>query len=100
MSFRGSDLGAGCDRTQRRGRAFSGIVVPGTDTTINSFKVGDFGVQIAIAMAFLWLDGPRANGEPTPKPSRTTALARRVSGACLRLTQNRGGFLASATTFS
>ena len=81
--------------------ALSGIVVPGTDTTINSFKVGDFGVQIAIAMAFLWLDGPRANGEPTPTLSNDGTLARRVSGvACLPSLRTAAASLPAPPRFS
>jgi O-antigen/teichoic acid export membrane protein len=77
----------------------SGIVVPGTDTPINSFKVGDFGVQIAMAVAFLWLDGAQARGERSRSPSRTTTLSLvGIVGLFVCLTQNRGGFLAGAVT--
>jgi O-antigen/teichoic acid export membrane protein len=79
--------------------AISGIVVPGTDTPINSFKVGDFGVQIAMAVAFLWLDGAHARSEHTRSPSRTTTLSLvGLVGLFVCLTQNRGGFLAGAVT--
>jgi O-antigen/teichoic acid export membrane protein len=80
--------------------ALAGIVVPGTDTPINSFKVGDFGVQIAMAVAFLWLDGTQAGSGPTRRsPSRTTTLSLvGLVGLFVCLTQNRGGFLAGAVT--
>jgi hypothetical protein len=79
--------------------AFSGIVVPGTDTAINSFKVGDFGVQIAIAVAFLWLDGAHTRSKKANNPTRTTALSLvGLVGLFVCLTQNRGGFLAGAVT--
>jgi O-antigen/teichoic acid export membrane protein len=79
--------------------ALSGVVVPGTDTPVNSFKVGDFGVQIAMAVAFLWLDGARATGERSRSPSRTTALSLvGLVGLFVCLTQNRGGFLSGAVT--
>jgi O-antigen/teichoic acid export membrane protein len=79
--------------------ALSGIVVPGTTTGINSFKAGDFGVQVAMAVTFLWLDGPWPRGERTRTPSRTIALSIvGVMGLFVCLTQNRGGFLAGAAT--
>jgi O-antigen/teichoic acid export membrane protein len=79
--------------------ALSGIVVPGTDTPINSFKVGDFGVQIAMAVAFLWLDGAQARSEHTRGPSRTTTLSLvGLVGLFVCLTQSRGGFLGGAVT--
>jgi O-antigen/teichoic acid export membrane protein len=79
--------------------ALSGIVVPGTTTGVNSFKVGDFGVQIATAVAFLWLDGPWRRGERTRSPSRTIALSIvGLVGLFVCLTQSRGGFLGGAAT--
>jgi hypothetical protein len=79
--------------------ALSGIVVPGTTTGINSFKVGDFGVQIALAVAFLWLDGPWPRGVHRRSPSRIVALSIvGLVGLFVCLTQSRGGFLAGAAT--
>jgi O-antigen/teichoic acid export membrane protein len=79
--------------------ALAGIVVPGTDTPINSFKVGDFGVQIAMAVTFLWLDGAQTRSRQTNNPTRPTTLSLvGLVGLFVCLTQSRGGFLGGAAT--
>jgi O-antigen/teichoic acid export membrane protein len=77
--------------------ALASITVPGTTTGINSFKAGDFGVQVAIAVGFLWLERPRALGGRPRSLFTAIALALvGVAGLFTIFTQNRGGFLAGA----
>jgi O-antigen/teichoic acid export membrane protein len=75
--------------------ALASVTVPGTDTGINSFKAGDFGVQVAVAIGFLWLERPRAvGGRPR---SLFAAIALSLVGLVALFaifTQNRGGFMA------
>lgn len=79
--------------------ALSGVTVPGTDTAINSFKTGDFGVQIAAAVAFLWLERPRTEGGRSGSLSTTVALSLvGLLGLFTCFTQSRGGFLAGGAT--
>jgi hypothetical protein len=76
-------------------QALTNIVIPGTLTGINSFKTGDYAVQVTMAVIFLWLERPRAEGGPAPSASRTIALSLLgIVTLFICLTQNRGGFLA------
>jgi O-antigen/teichoic acid export membrane protein len=78
--------------------ALTGIYVPGTETPVNSFKAGDFGVQIAVAIGFLWLDARRAERGQTGSFSTTITLSLiGLIGLAACLSQNRGGFIAAAT---
>ena len=78
--------------------SLTGIYVPGTETPVNSFKAGDFGVQIAVAVGFLWLDARRAERGQTGKFSTTITLSLvGLVGLAACLSQNRGGFIAGAT---
>jgi hypothetical protein len=80
--------------------ALTNIPIPGTTTGINSFKVGDFAVQIAMAVVFLWLDRPQAEGERAPGPATIALSLLGVVTLFICLTQNRGGFLAGVVTLA
>jgi hypothetical protein len=73
----------------------SGIVVPLMGVPVNSFKSGDFSVQVAMAIAFLWLSPDRLTGKA--RRSRRATVAWSVVGLVILLicgTQTRGGFVA------
>jgi hypothetical protein len=75
--------------------ALSKVVVPGTATGINTFKAGDYSVQIAMGVGYLWLGGSRAHGGRRPSRSRVIALSLiGLVGLLVCGTQTRGGFLA------
>jgi O-antigen/teichoic acid export membrane protein len=77
--------------------SLTGIYMPGTETPVNSFKAGDFGVQIAVAIGFLWLDARRTEAGQTGKFSTTVGLSLvGLVGLAACLSQNRGGFIAGA----
>ena len=81
--------------------ALSAIKVPGTPTGINEFKPGDFSVQVAMAVGFLWLGADRVVDRP--RTTRATLLALSLVGLVTLLicgTQSRGGFLAGMTTLT
>jgi hypothetical protein len=80
--------------------ALTNIPIPGTTTGINSFKVGDFAVQVAMAVVFLWLDRPWANGQRAPGPTTIVLSLLGVVTLFICLTQNRGGFLAGVATLA
>jgi hypothetical protein len=75
--------------------ALSSVVIPFLGVSVNSFKSGDFSVQVAMAVAFLWLSPDRMNGKA--HRTRRATVAWSVVGLVILLvcgTQTRGGFVA------
>ncbi len=78
-------------------RGFSDAVpnVPDSDTSLFSFKPGDFAVHAALAIAFLWLADERPRGRVPSRVRVLTALG--LVGVFVAGSQNRGGLLAALT---
>lgn len=75
------------------GRTYSGIVptIPGSLTSIFSFKGGNYAVWLAIGVAYLWLVGSPTTPAEIRRRSALTALG--TGGLFVAGTQNRGGLL-------
>jgi hypothetical protein len=79
--------------------ALSDVVLPGTDTAVNSFKSGDYSVHIATAVGFLWLGGHRAANDGSEAGRSKVVVLSLVGlvGLLICGSQTRGGFLAGVT---
>ncbi len=78
-------------------RGFSDAVpnLPDSDTSLFSFKAGDFAVHAALAIAYLWLAEERPRGRVSSNVRVLTALG--LIGVFVAGSQNRGGLLAALT---
>ncbi len=78
-------------------RGFSDAVpdLPDSDTSLFSFKPGDFAVHAALAIAFLWLAEDRPRGRVPSHVRVLTAVG--LVGVFVAGSQNRGGLLAALT---
>jgi hypothetical protein len=80
--------------------ALHSIYVPGTSTSINTFRANDVAVHAAMGVAFLWLGVDRM-ADARPARSRDSLLS--VAGLLALLvaaSQSRGGFLAGTATLT
>lgn len=76
--------------------ALSSISVPGSTTPINSFKSGDLTVQVALALAFLWLGVDRVHGmRPVSRPTMIFLSVVGTLTVGIGASQTRGGFVAA-----
>lgn len=77
----------------QRLRPFS-LTIPDSDVTITSYRPGNIGVHIALALAYLWVVAP---GEtPLERRRRNLLTALGILGVLVVATQNRAGLIAAS----
>jgi O-Antigen ligase len=81
-------------------KALAAISVPGSSTPINSFKIGDLQVHVALALAFLWLGGGRFAGARRSRHLVTLLSTIGMLTLLMAGSQNRGGLLASVVVLT